>query len=306
MSAYNRLMRSSRRCLSTALVAGLAATASAQAPDTGSWNKPAEPLRIVGPVHFVGTNELAAFLVTTPDGYVLIDGGLPESAPLIEHSIRKLGFDPRRIRLLLTTQAHFDHVGSLAHFQRLSGARVEVMDGDVSLVESGGRTDYLFGRAAERPVPGFWFEPVTVDRTLRDRDTVSLGGVTLTARRTPGHTPGSTTWVTTVEDGGRRYEVVVAASTGINPGTRFVHRPSYPGIAADYTHAFEVLESLKPDVFLGGHTGFFDLEGKRARGGQAGSSNPFVDPEGFRAHVAARKGAFEEQLAREREGRPGS
>jgi metallo-beta-lactamase class B len=300
MSAYNRLVRSSRRYLSTALVAGLAATAAAQAPDTASWNKPAEPLRIVGPVHFVGTNELAAFLVTTPDGYVLIDGGLPESAPLIEQSIRKLGFDPRRIRVLLTTQAHFDHVGSLAQFQRLSGARVEVMDGDVSLVESGGRTDYLFGEAAGRTDASFRFEPVKVDRTLRDRDTVSLGGITLTARKTSGHTPGSTTWLTEVEEGGRRYEVVFAASTGINPGTRFVDRPSYPGIAADYAHAFEVLESLQPDVFLGGHTGFFDLEAKRARRGQAGSANPFVDPAGFRAHVASRKRAFEEQLARER------
>jgi len=293
-------MRISGPCLSAALVACLAANAATQAPDTASWNKPVEPLRIVGPVHFVGTNELAAFLVTTPEGYVLIDGGLPDSAPLIEQSIRKLGFDPRRIRVLLTTQAHFDHVGSLAHFKRTSGARVEVMDGDVSLVESGGRTDYLFGDAAGRADASFRFEPVAVDRTLHDRDTVSLGGATLTARKTPGHTPGSTTWLTTVEDGGHRYNVVFAASTGINPGTRFVDRASYPGIAADYAHAFEVLESLQPDVFLGGHTGFFDLEAKRARLGRGGPLNPFVDPEGFRAHVASRRRAFEEQLARER------
>jgi len=245
-AAYNRFMGISAPCLPTALLAGLAAAATARAPDNASWNKPVEPLRVIGPVHFVGTNELAAFLVTTPEGYVLIDGGLPASAPLIEQSIRKLGLDPRRIRVLLATQAHFDHVGSLAHFKRLSGGRVEVMDGDVSLVESGGRTDYLFGDAAGRADSSFRFEPVKVDRTLRDRDTV------------------------------------------------------YPGIAADYAHAFEVLESLQPDVFLGGHTGFFDLEGKRARRGQGGPVNPFVDPEGFRAHVASRRRAFEEQLARER------
>jgi metallo-beta-lactamase class B len=245
-------MSLSRAHLSTAVlavVAALAATAAAPAADPARWNEPVEPLRIIGPVHFVGTNELAAFLVTTPEGDVLIDGGLPDSAPLIEQSIRKLGFDPRRI------------------------------------------TD-----------ASFRFEPVKVDRTLRDRDTVSLGGITLTARKTPGHTPGSTTWLTSVEAGGRRYEVVFAASTGINPGTRFLDRPSYPGIAADYAHAFEVLESLRPDVFLGGHTGFFDLEGKRGRLGRAGPVNPFVDPEGFRAHVASRKRAFEEQLARERAG----
>lgn len=279
--------------LTTAMLVSLAlATASAQ--DAASWNEPTEPFRVVGPVHFVGTNELAAFLVTTPGGHVLIDGGLPESAPLIERSIRALGVDPREIRVLLITQAHFDHVGSLAHFKKLSGGRVEVMDGDVSLLESGGRTDYLFGDSEK-----FRFEKVKVDRTLRDGDTVSLGGVTLTARKTPGHTPGSTTWLTNVEDGGRRYAVVFTASTGINPGTRLVDRPSYPGIAEDFARSFEVLESLKPDVFLGGHTGFFRMEEKRARLGRGGP-HPFVDPEGFRAHVASRKRAFEEQRDKER------
>jgi metallo-beta-lactamase class B len=272
----------------------VAALAGGQAVDTASWNRPVPPVRIVGPVHFVGTNELAAFLVATSAGHVLVDGGLPESAPLIEQSIRTLGFDPKDIRVLLTTQAHFDHVGSLAHFKKLSGARVEVMDGDVSLIETGGRTDYLFG-GNER----YRFEPVKVDRALKDGDTVTLGGLTLTARKTPGHTPGSTTWLVTVEDGGRSHTVVFAASTGINPGTRLVDRPSYPGIADDYAHAFAVMESLTPDVFLGGHTGFFDLEGKRARM-REGGANPFVDPAGFRAHVAARKRAFEEHKAKER------
>lgn len=281
-------MKTAVLSLSTSL---LGAFAAAQMPDSSTWNNPVEPFRIVGSIHFVGTNERAAYLVTTPKGHILVDGGLPESAPLIEKSIRTLGFDPKEIRVLLTTQAHFDHVGSLAHFKRLSGARVEVMDGDVDVVQSGGRTDYLFGRAG----PRFRFEAVKVDRTLRDGDDVSLGGVTLKARRTPGHTPGSTTWLTTVEDGGRRYEVVFAASTGINPGTRLVDRPSYPGIARDYARSFEVLESLRPDVFLGAHTGFFGMEEKRERLTQGASPNPFVDPDGFRAHVAARKRAFEEQ-----------
>ena len=290
-------MKTLRRLPALLSVLALATTASAQ--DTASWNKPTAPFKVIGPVHYVGTNELGAYLVTTPAGHILIDGGLPESAPLIEQSIRTLGFDPKQIKVLLTTQAHFDHVGSLAHFQKLGGGRVEVMDGDVSLLETGGRTDYLFGDKAEEPRAQFRFDPVKVTRTLRDGDTVSLGGVTLTARKTPGHTPGSTTWLTTVEEGGRRYEVVFAASTGINPGTRFVHRPSYPGIAEDYARSFTILESLKPDVFLGSHTGFFDMEGKRARLGQPGV-NPFVDPEGFRAHLAARKRTFEELREKER------
>jgi len=285
------------------LPAVLAFAAAAPAQDTDSWNQPTTPFKVIGPVHYVGTNELGAYLVATPAGHVLIDGGLPASAPLIEQSIRTLGFDPKQIRVLLTTQAHFDHVGSLAHFQKLAGARVEVMEGDVSLLETGGRTDYLFGDQADEPRAGFRFEPVKVTRTLRDGDTVRLGGVTLTARKTPGHTPGSTTWLTDVEEGGRRYQVVFAASTGINPGTRFVHRPSYPGIAEDYARSFTILESLKPDVFLGSHTGFFDMEGKRARLGQPGA-NPFVDAEGFRAHVAARKRTFEEQREKERAAPP--
>jgi metallo-beta-lactamase class B len=292
-------MRSSFLGAATAAVLSVAALCDAQAPDTASWNRPSEPFRIVGPVHYVGTNELAAYLVATPAGHLLVDGGLPESAPLIEASIRALGFDPKDVRVLVTTQAHFDHVGSLAHFKKLSGARVEVMDGDVSLVETGGRTDYLFGEGATRPSGTYWFEPVKVDRRLKDGDTVTLGGVTLTARKTPGHTPGSTTWLADVEDGGRRYAVVFAASTGINPGTRLVDRPSYPAIAADYARAFEVLESLRPDVFLGGHTGFFGLDAKRARL-KAGERDAFVDPEGFRAYVAVRKKAFAEQKARER------
>jgi metallo-beta-lactamase class B len=287
-------MRNTIGRIVSGLLSCLAVSAAARAQDTASWNKPSEPFRVVGPIHFVGTNELAAFLVATPAGHVLIDGGLPESAPLIEQSIRALGFDPRDIRVLLTTQAHFDHVGSLAHFKKLSGGRVEVMDGDVSLVESGGRTDYLFGDSEK-----FRFEPVKVDRTLRERDTVALGGLTLTARKTPGHTPGSTTWLTRVEDGGRGYDVVFSASTGINPGTRLVDRPSYPGIAEDHARSFAVLESLEPEVFLGGHTSFFRMEEKRARLGKGGP-HPFVDREGFRAHVAARKRTFEEQLAKER------
>jgi metallo-beta-lactamase class B len=291
------------RTLASVAALGLAATLAAPAPtpDTPNWNQPVEPFRVIGPVHYVGTNELAVFLIATPAGHVLIDGGLPESAPLIEASIRKLGFDPADIEVLLITQAHFDHVGSLAALKKASGGRVEVMDGDVPVIESGGRTDYLFGEGGAQAGLGYRFEPVKVDRTLRDGDTVTRGGVTLTARKTPGHTPGSTTWLTTVEEDGKPYLVSFTASTGINPGTRLGDRPSYPGIAEDFARAFTVLESLQPDVFLGGHTGFFRMEEKRARLGQGGA-NPFVEKgaASFKAHVAARKQAFSKQLEDER------
>lgn len=252
-----------------------------------AWYEATEPLRIVGPIHYVGTRELGVYLITTPAGHILLDGAMPGSAPLIEASIRKLGYRLEDIRILLISQAHADHVGTLAHFKKVTGASLAVMRADATLVESGGRTDYLF--ASE---PSFHFEPVTVDRVIEDSDTVALGGVQLRARLTPGHTPGTTTWITTVDDGDRSYHVVFPGSTSVNPGTRLVRNPSYPGIADDYRHAFAVLESLQPDIFLAAHASAFDLAGKRARSATEGVA-AFVDRGGYRRRVEAGRAAFE-------------
>jgi metallo-beta-lactamase class B len=277
------------------LAATLGGAALAQNIDLKTWNDPIPPFKIVGPIHYVGTFDLGVYLITTPQGHILIDGGLAESAPVIERSIRTLGFKPEDIRILLTTQAHFDHVASLAHFVRVSRGRVEVMQGDDKLVADGGKSDYLFGTEAR-----FLFEPVKVDRVLRDGDTVSLGNVRLTARLTPGHTPGSTTWMTTVEDGGRKYSVVFPNSGGINAGTRLVNRPSYPTIADDYRKTFAVLDTLRPDIFLGAHANLWRLHEKRANMAQAPGPAAFVDPDGYRTFVAGRRAAFEQQIANER------
>lgn len=291
--------------LSTVLA--LAAQASAPSPspsapafDTSAWTRAAEAFRVIGPVHYVGTEDLGVYLVTSPKGHVLVDGALGVSAPLIEQSIRSLGFDPRDIKVLLTTQAHCDHVGSMAHFKRTTGAQVAVMDGDVEVLRSGGRTDHLYGEKAVTPVPEAWFDAVTADRTLRDGDTVTVGGLTLTARKTPGHTPGSTTWLLPIVEDGRPLTVAFVASTGMNPGVRFVGAPSYPGIADDFARAIRVLESLAPDVPLGSHAGFFGTWNKRALQKSGTQPNPFVDREGFRAHVSERKKAIEARLAEER------
>jgi metallo-beta-lactamase class B len=276
------------------LAATLGGAALAQNIDLEIWNDAIPPFKIVGPIHYVGTFDLGVYLITTPQGHILLDGGLAESAPVIERSIRTLGFKPEDIKILLTTQAHFDHVASLAHFVRVSRARVEVMQGDDKLVADGGKSDYLFGTEAR-----FLFEPVKVDRILRDGDTVSLGNVRLTARLTPGHTPGSTTWMTTVEDGGRKYSVVFPNSGGINAGTRLVNRPSYPTIADDYRKTFAVLDTLRPDIFLGAHANLWRLHEKRANMAQAPGPAAFVDPDGYRAFVAGRRAAFEQQIAHE-------
>jgi metallo-beta-lactamase class B len=282
------------------ILAALGGVAAAQqplppgVPETyRAFFEPAEPLKIVGPIHFVGTRDLGIYLIATKAGHILIDGGMPTSAPLIEASIRKLGFKPEEIRVLLITQGHVDHVGTLAHFKKLSGAQVALMSPDDELVKSGGKTDFLFA-ADER----FRFEPVTADRVLKDGDVVELGGVKLTARHTPGHTRGTTSWLTTVEDSGKSYRVVFPGSTSVNPGARLVQNPSYPGIADDYRRSFRLLESLKPDIFLGAHVGVFDMDAKRPRAANDGAK-AWVDPEGYVRYLAKSKEAFEAFVAKE-------
>jgi metallo-beta-lactamase class B len=259
------------------------------------WTRAVTPFRLAGPIHYVGTAELAAFLIHTPQGHILIDGAVPAAAPLVEKSIRDLGFKPEDIRILLTTQAHFDHVGTHAHFKKLSGGIVQAMDGDAQLLRSGGKTDYLFGKD-----PNFHFPPMAVDRVLKDGDIITLGGVRLTARRTPGHTPGSTTFLMDINEGGKIYSVVFAASTSVNPGTRLAKDPSYPGILDDYRKTFETLAALKPDVFVSGHASFFSLEKKRSALDPKSPAAAFVDPGGYQKLIAQKKADFEKYLAGEK------
>jgi metallo-beta-lactamase class B len=258
-----------------------------------SWLDPVEPLRVVGPVHFVGTRGLGVYLVTTPAGHILLSGAMPPSTAAIEASIRALGYRPEDIRVLLVNHAHADHVGTLADFKRLTGATVAVMDREVELLASGGRADPLYGGD-----PRAYYPPVTTDRVLRDGDTVELGGVTVTALLTAGHTRGSTTFTMTVEDGGVSYRVVFPDGSGINPGTRLVRQPSYPGILEDHRRTIGVLESLTPDIFLSYHTEEFDLPGKRARAATEGA-RAFVDPEGYRRRIAEAKARLEALVAQE-------
>ena len=262
--------------------------------DPDGWKRPTTPARIVGPIHYVGTYGLAVYLIATPDGHILIDGALPVSADRILTSIEALGFSPRDVKYLLTTQAHFDHVGSLAAVKAATGARVVVMHGDEGILSSGGRTDYLF---ANQPL--FHFPAVTADDVVRDGHSVTVGDVTVTARHTPGHTPGTTTWTTTVRDGGQAYRVVFAGSTFVNPGTRLVRNPSYPGIEADYRRSFALLASLPVDIPLGAHTQAFDLHGRLARARTDGVA-AFVDREALGKAAEASKAAFEKLVAAEK------
>ncbi|WP_292035386.1 MULTISPECIES: subclass B3 metallo-beta-lactamase [unclassified Brevundimonas] len=259
------------------------------------WEEPAEPTKIVGPIHFVGTQGLGSYLINTPDGLILLGTGTPASGPLIAASIRKLGFRPEDLKVLLTWHAHADHAGALAYFKELApGAQVAIMEPDVAAIEDGGKSDFHYGwdwRTMGWPA-------VKVDRVLHDGDTVALGGVTLTALATPGHTRGDTSWTTTVTDNGKTYKVVWPDGLSVNPGYRVARNPSYPGIGDDYRRTGERLAALRPDIWLVSHTERFGLDAKRARAATLGAE-AFVDREGYQAYIQAQRDAFEAEVARE-------
>jgi metallo-beta-lactamase class B len=254
------------------------------------WVKPFPAHHVIGNVYYVGGRDLAVYLLTTPQGHILINGNFEFSVPQIQKSIEDLGFKLSDIKILLISHAHIDHCGGSAKIKKLTGAQYMVMDADVPEVEDGGRSDFQSGN---NPLASF---PVTkVDRILHDSDKVEFGDMTLTAHLTPGHTRGATTWTFDVIDGGKTYKVIIAGSTNVNPGYILVNNTQYPQIADDYKRSFVVLKSLPCDVFLGGHAAEYDMIEKYARL-KAGGDNPFIDAEGYKAYVAKREQAFLEKL----------
>jgi metallo-beta-lactamase class B len=271
-------------CLAVSVVAAQ----DAFEPD---WNKPAQPHRVIGNLYYVGTTELAVFVMATPRGHILLDGAMDQSVPIIKAGMKTLGLRYEDIKLLLNSQAHYDHAAGLARVKRETGARLEAMAEDAPLLETGGRGDFRFGDELT-------FPPVKVDRRLKDGDRVELGGVTVIARHTPGHTKGATTFTTTVEEGGKKYDVVFATSLTVNPGTALLNNPKYPAILSDWEKTFSFMKSLRPDVWVSGHAGAFDMAGKAARAGQ--QPNPYIDPAGYRRFVDTAETRFRKLLSDER------
>ena len=284
------------RVLVLALLAASVSVARAQTDPT--WRQPFDPVRIAGNIYYVGTRGLSSFLIVTPAGGIVIDSGEAESVPFIRASIEKLGFHLSNIKILLTGHAHFDHVGGHADLQRLTGAKVMVMDADRQALESGVDRSAL-GASGWKPVP--------VDRVLKDGDTVMLGGVTLTAHLTPGHTQGCTTWTMETAQDGKKYQVAFVCSVTVNDGVHLVDNARVPAIAEHYAQAFRVLHGIKADVFVAQHGSAFALEDKARRAGEpstgsgrAPSVNPFVDPDGYQRLVASAEQAYLKQLAADR------
>jgi metallo-beta-lactamase class B len=294
-------MRQNRNLLSSALLLALIfftlnfpVTKEAKAQD--DWTEPFPAFQIAGNLYYVGSKGLANYLITTPKGHILINSDLEANVPLIRASIESLGFKFTDVKILLISHAHYDHNAGSAMIKKLTGAKYMVMDADVPVVESGGKSDFQYGND-----PTMLYPATKVDRVLRDGDEVKLGDAVLTARLTPGHTRGCTTWTMKVKDGEKTRDVVIVGSPNVNPGYKLVGNSVYPGIAEDFERSFRVLNSLPCDYFLGAHGAYFDLETKYAQL-KAGVSSAFIDPAGYKNYVADRERAFREKLAAQKGG----
>ena len=276
----------------TALALSGSNTAAPQNPN--EWTEPFPAFRIAGNLYYVGSKGLASYLITSPQGHILINSDTEANVPLLRTSVESLGFKFNDIKILLISHAHWDHDAASDTIKKLTGAKYMVMDQDVSAVESGGKTDFQYASD-----PTTLYAPTKVDRVLHDGDEVKLGDTVLTARLTPGHTKGCTTWTMTVKDGAKTRHVVIIGSPNVNPGYKLVGNIQYPEIAADFDKTFRVLKSLPVDYFLGAHGSYFDMETKYKQF-KAGVATAFIDPEGYKAYVTEREQAFRRELAKQK------
>jgi len=264
--------------------------ARALSPESAAKNQPQAPFRIAGDIYYVGASDVTSYLITTPQGLILLDGGFAETAPMIEKNIAALGFKLQDVKILLNGHAHPDHAGGLAQLKRDTGATFEAMSQEVVPLEHEGRGTFYQG---DRHL----YDSIHVDRELKDGDTVSLGGVTLTAHLTAGHTPGCTSWSMPVTEAGKPYSALFICQLTLPD--KLLGNPLYPDAAQDFAHSFEVLQALPCQVFLAEHGSSFDLLGKYARLQAHPGADPFVDPAGCKAYLEQSRRDFETQQAKE-------
>ena len=274
-------------------VVALSAPMPVAAEDNASWTRPVAPFRIAGNVYYVGTEGLAAYLITSGHRAILLDGTLEQNAPLIERNIAALGFQLKDVKIILNSHAHFDHAGGIARLRHDTGAQFYASAGDQWALEHGEHdsdTDYPRGH----------FPKVAVDRVLRDGEIVALGDVRLTATLTPGHTKGCTTWSTRVTDAGRVLNVVFPCSLTV-AGNILVGNRLYPGIAGDFERSFATMDAMKADIVLPNHPDFADVMGREAKA-RAGDKDAFVDPGLLHRIVAQSRADFTTELVKAKAG----
>jgi metallo-beta-lactamase class B len=250
------------------------------------------PFRILGNLYYVGDEDLACYLIVTPQGSILINTGYEFSVPDIRSRMKTLGFRFADIKILLVTHAHSDHAAGMATMKKLTGAKMLAIEREAPLLESGGKTDYLFGSNG-------WFNPVKVDRMFQDGDKIELGGTELTAHLTPGHTKGSTSYTLDIGENGRTYHVLIANLGTINPGTVLLRNHEYPNIADDYSQTYRILRALPCDIFLTSHASEFGLFSKY-RPGMSYDPERFLDHGIYLRVIDRQENAFLDQLEEEK------
>ena len=267
-----------------------ASVAYAQLSETErSWNMPVEPFSIAGNIYYVGASDVTSYLITSPNGHILLDSGFLETVPQIKANIVTLGFRVEDVRVIINSHAHYDHAGGIAELKRVTGAKFYASDADAKLLASGGKGDPNFGDR-------FPFEPVEADRTFRDGWKFSVGGVTMTANVTPGHTKGCTSWTTTVKDQRRTLNAIFVCSVTA-PGYKLVGNKDYPEIANDYEATFKRLRSMKIDIFLSSHANAFEMADKTERRKTNPKVNPFIDPNGYLEMLERTEASYRKLLA---------
>ena len=282
------------RLISLVMFGWFALASPGLAQSNPDWTRPFTPFRIIGSIYWVGSYDLSTYLIATPQGHILINTGVGDTANQIKRSVEQLGFNFADTKILTATHGHWDHVAGMAALKRMTGARLIVAEQEKALLESGGKSDFRFGDDPESR-----FEPVKVDGTFKDSDTISLGGTVLTAHHHPGHTKGATSFTLNVRESGKTYRVVIANMGSINPGVTVSGMPKYPGIAEDYARTFKAQKDMQIDVWLASHASQFNLH-EKYKPGDTFNPDRFVDPQGFKAAVERLEKTYREQLAQER------
>jgi metallo-beta-lactamase class B len=275
----------------------LTAAGFAQAPNSlrGQASEPVAPFRVIGNIYYVGAAGISSHVIVTPQGLILLDTGTQQMLPGLRANIEKLGHSVRDVKIILSSHAHWDHVEGHAGMKEVTGAQVMALGEDAAAIASGIDNSALGADG---------WEPTKVDRILKDGDTVTLGGVTLRAHLTPGHTKGCTTWTTTVQENGRSYLVVFVGGTSINQGVKLLGNTRHPGIVEAYARTFKFLKSLKADVFLAQHPGMYGMAEKLERLKAGAPQNPFIDPDGYLRFLGDAERNYLDQLQEEQAAKP--
>lgn len=289
MTAHSCSVRYTRHILILVLLFSAASNLQAQSDD---WSAPFPGHRIIANLYSVGTHGLGVFLLTSEDGHILINTGLEDSAPMIRENVESLGFRMEDVRILLTMQAHWDHVAAMAEIKDMTGADMWATRGDARLLQDGGFSDPLFGGSE-------LFKPVKVEKIISAGEVIELGEIRLTVHEHRGHTIGSSSYAMEARENDRDYNVVIANMGTINPGTRLIIDPTYPGIVDDLARTYASQKNMDVDVWVAAHGSQYGQHDKYEPG-QAYSPDTFVDPGGFLAEVERLERIYLEQVADER------